>query len=735
MEILQGLNDAQKQALLQIKGAVLVTAGAGSGKTKLLTHRIAYLVEHEHVDEKNILAITFTNKAAKEMKDRVSVLLQRPNNNIWISTFHSMCLKILRQYVNRLQGYTLDFSIYSESDSEKLLKQVIKDLNLPLDNYKHYASVISHCQNQNVDIYMYAKNFLNEQDELEKVYESYENALKQNNAMDFDNLLTKTYELLSCNKDVLEYFANMFEYVFVDEFQDTNVIQYDLIKLLTSVHKNIFVVGDEDQCIYTWRGANFKNIFNFKKDFAPVKMFKLEQNYRSTKEILNKANKLIANNNERFDKVLWTDNSDGKNVEVYQYYDEQTEAESVVSKIWALVSNSGYDYKDIAILMRMNALTLPFEQKLLNYNMPYRIYGGFKFYERQEIKNVVSYLRIFVNPNDEISLLRIINFPKRGIGDGAIEKLRTYAHDNGLSLLDGTIKLYNNKEDNPSLYSKIELFAKTYLSIKEQMQNLRLDEFVNLVIEGFEIKSAYIEKTDEDTEKLMNIDVFVNSIYEFCNANPTATLTEYLESITLESDIDYMGVDDTITISTIHSVKGLEFKVVFIVGVEEGIFPISRSFESASQIEEERRLMYVAITRAKERLFVSYVNTRYLHGKRSYTRCSRFLDEANLSIPTKPKTYTSFDFEDRNEYYDKIITKPSVFSSVNKNGYIQANKVEEKEKKDTSLYKAGQKIKHPKFGYGVIQAIVDDGECADILFDSFGKKTLILEIAPLEIIE
>ena len=367
MDILQGLNDAQKQALLQTKGAVLVTAGAGSGKTKLLTHRIAYLIENENVNEDNILAITFTNKAANEMKERVSKLLNH-SNNIWISTFHSMCLRILRIYASRLEGYTSNFTVYSESDSEKALKQVIKDAGLPNEEYKHYAGVISACQNQNIDIYAYTKNNPSDKDELIKVYEGYEKFLQTNNAMDFDNLLTKTYELFVCNKDVLEFYANKFEYVFVDEFQDTNIIQYDIIKLLTSVHKNIFVVGDEDQCIYTWRGANFRNIFNFKQDFAPVKMYKLEQNYRSTKLILEKANKLISNNQERFDKVLWTSNEEGKNVETNQYYDEQSEAENVIQKIYALTQNGGYDYKDIAILMRINALTLPFEQKLLNYS-------------------------------------------------------------------------------------------------------------------------------------------------------------------------------------------------------------------------------------------------------------------------------------------------------------------------------------------------------------------------------
>ncbi len=742
MEILENLNEAQKQALLCTKGAVLVTAGAGSGKTKLLTHRIAYLIQHEHVKESNILAITFTNKAAREMKDRVSKLLGSPNG-VWISTFHSMCLKILRKHISLLGSYTSDFSIYSESDSEKTLKQVIKDLSLNMDNYKHYANVISNCQNDNVDIYTYAKRYLIEQEDLINVYETYQKTLEKNNALDFDNLLTKTYELFVTHSDVLEYYSNHFEYIFVDEFQDTNKIQYDIVKLLSKTHKNIFVVGDEDQCIYTWRGAKFQNIFDFKNDFAPVKMFKLEQNYRSTKNIIDKANKLIKNNTERFDKVLWTANEEGKNVECNEYYDEQQEAESVATKIIKLIELYGYKYNDIAILMRMNALTLPFEQKMLNYNIPYRIYGGFKFYERQEIKNLISYLRLFTNPNDDTALLRIINFPKRAIGDVAINKLREYAYSKNLSMLMGMVHLYNNSEDNSALYSKIKSFVESYNKLKDVYGKIKLDEFCKSVIDEFNIKTAYMEKSDENTDKLLNLDVFVNSVSEFIFKNEEATLNDFLESITLETDLDFMGTDDTVTISTVHSVKGLEFKIVFVVGLEEGLFPISRAYESDKEMEEERRLMYVAMTRAEERLFLSYANTRYLHGKRSPTIVSRFIDEIGVSLPTKPKKYIdsqyNYNYNYDNNYkssYSYSNIKQQTVSTTTHNGYTMATSInqEEKPKKDTSIYKKGQVVNHPKFGRGTILDIVDDGVCADIDFEKFGKKTLILEIAPLEIL-
>ncbi len=730
MDILNQLNESQKQALLNAKGAVLVTSGAGSGKTKLLTHTIAYLIKEQSVLPENILAITFTNKAANEMKNRIFQLVGS-TSDIWISTFHSMCLRMLRQNIAKLADYTSEFSVYSESDSEKLLKQVVKDLSLPLDNVKHYATVISFCQNHNIDVYTYAKNSRRDEDDSIKVYESYEEALIKNNAMDFDHLLSNAYKLLGSYPEVSRKYQERFEYIFVDEFQDTNTIQYDIIRLLSQVHKNIFVVGDEDQCIYTWRGANFQNIFNFKTDFAPVKVYKLEQNYRSTKTIIDTANKLISNNFERFDKVLWTENEQGKDIECNKYYDEQNEAESIVAKIWAMTNKSEYKLSDIAILMRINALSLPFEQKLLNYNIPYRIYGGFKFYERQEIKNLISYLRIFTNPSDETALLRIINFPKRGIGDGAILRLRQYALDNNLSLLNAMKNLANGVDGYSQLTQKVKPFISSYIKLEEQRPNMSLHEFVTAVIDEYAIRSAYLDSTDENMEKLMNIDVFVNSVDEFEKANGNATLSVYLESITLEADIDYIG-DETLTLSTVHSVKGLEFKVVFVVGVEEGIFPLSRSSYSQKETEEERRLMYVAVTRAKERLFLSYAQSRYLHGKRSYTTPSKFLDEMGLDASQKQRKFDYTSFIHRN-LENNIFIKQAVTTHSSMDSYTVADK-NEKEKKDISIYKVGQKVNHPKFGKGEIVDIVDNGVCADIVFENVGKKTLILEIAPLEIL-
>lgn len=760
-DILQGLNEAQTKALLLTQGAVLVTAGAGSGKTKLLTHRIAYLIKDLKVSQDRILAVTFTNKAAKEMGERVSKLISQ-ENRVWISTFHSMCLKILRENIGQLgQNFSSNFTIYDESDSEKTLKQVLKDCNIGVEEYKKYSNIIGNCCNENVDILTYQKMRGYDDETAQLVFDRYEKALESNNALDFDHLLTKTYELFVCVPQVLQKYAERFEYIFVDEFQDTNKVQYDIVKLLSSVHKNIFVVGDEDQCIYTWRGANFRNIFNFKTDFAPVKMFKLEQNYRSTKNILEKANMVIKNNDERFDKVLWTDNQTGEKVESFEYYDEQEEAESVISKIIRL-KEKGYKSSDIAILMRINALSLPFEKKFLAYNIPYKIYGGFKFYERQEIKNVICYLRMFENPNDDTSTVRIINFPKRAIGDAAIDKIREYSQNMGMSILAGLEHLYDNSLENFALYEKTKYFIQTYKELKEDYQKLPLDAFCKQVIDKFDIKSAYQEKTEENTERKMNIDVFVNSVKDYVRDNGNCTLGEFLESITLESDLDFDDTDasDNVILTTIHSVKGLEFKVVFVVGLEEGIFPLSRSLSSPTEQEEERRLMYVAMTRAREKLTLTHVKTRYLHGRRSAMLPSRFIEEAGLSLPTKPKHLYFDDYDDmpynsHNTYNNSHNSYNSNYNSYNKrntktnfekvasytkntNGYTTNKNIIDSETKKTNTnkkdYKVGQKVSHPKFGKGEIVAIVDDGECVDIMFEKLGKKTLILELAPLTIL-
>jgi len=706
---LNSLNNEQLEALHVIDGAVLVTAGAGSGKTRLLTHRIAYMMEHD-VSPYNILAITFTNKATNEMKERVANMTEGASD-IWVSTFHSMCAKILRRDIDKM-GYSRDFTIYSESDSEKVMKQVLEELNQNDDKTRRaLACHLSNWKNGISTLEEYASN--EEDKEFEIIYKAmqrYEETLKENNALDFDDLLIKTYTLFKKNPNVLYYYANRFKYILVDEFQDTNVVQYELLKQLASIHKNLFVVGDEDQCIYSWRGANFKNIFNFKKDFENVKVFKLERNYRSTPEILNIANNLIKNNTSRLEKKLWTEKGAGEAPVLFPAVDERDEANYVARKITQLL-DKGYKPNDFAVLMRVNALSRSFEEALLSYNISHKIYGGFKFFERVEIKNIVAYLRLFVNPKDDVSFERIINFPRRGIGDGTIAQVKEYS--NGRRLLETIIS-----EDfkDVGIYKKFQLFADTYRDLLKLKDTLKLTDFVKQVLTCFDFRSGFNPKDDDDFSKLMNVDSFVSSVNEFENQNPGAGLSEYLESITLMTDADNLGEEGAVTIATIHAVKGLEFKVVFVVGAEEGIFPGARSLGSNAELEEERRLMYVAVTRAEEKLFITYSSKRYIYGQTRFQMPSRFCKELDIVKKQKVENRVEpsaplFSF---NNFYKKE-TKPEV-------------------KKDIGIYIVGQRVEHPKYGEGIIVEISDDGLVGDIEFEGFGKKSLMLEIAPLEIL-
>lgn len=738
MDILQNLNDEQQKALLQTEGAVLVVAGAGSGKTRLLTHRIAYLIKEKHVSPYNILAITFTNKASKEMKERCDQIVGQ-EGNVWISTFHSMCARILRKEIEALGDYTNNFTIYSDQDSDKVFKNIFSNLKIDKDETKKSIMFhISNLKNNNLSIQEYEKlySYLSNFDYIKKTYLMYENELKKANALDFNDLLNKTYELFVKCPNVLEKYQERFKYILVDEFQDTNKIQYDLVKLLAGKYKNIFVVGDEDQCIYTWRGANYNNIFDFQNDFENVKVFKLEQNYRSTKNILNLANELIKKNKSRIDKNLWTDKSEGKKPEVRLVYDEREEAEIVAREIVDLVQNEGYSYSDFAVLVRLNALTLPFEEKFLTYNISHRIYGGFKFYERAEIKNLISYLRLFLNPRDDISFLRIINFPKRGIGDSAIKTLTTIANENELSLMN--LVLQSEKFELGALTKKLENFKKIYISLLSSYEDLTLSNFVEKVIKDFDIKSAYASGSEEDLERQLNINTFISAVQEFEKNNPGGTLLDFLESVTLVSDIDTMDSENNaVTIATIHSVKGLEFRYVFIVGLEEKIFPISRAYGKDEDMEEERRLMYVAITRAKENLMLTRCRTRFLYGRREYEIVSRFLKELGLSGQEKMSPQLSPEQKFQKVYYSEALNvaeKPETKYSYNP--FVQKTKYEEyieKTDKTVKNYNEGQIVSHPKFGNGKV--LKSDEMFVEIEFEKLGIKTLVKEIAPLEIIE
>lgn len=724
---LSDLNKEQYEALIETDGAVLVTAGAGSGKTKLLTYRIAHLIQNLGVSPYEILAITFTNKAAREMKERASALCAR-GGDVWISTFHSMCVRILRENIHHLEGFTGNFSIYSDTDTERLIKKICEEFKYDDSIKKDAIYYIGAIKNKDLYIEEFAQEnkYLDCVDEIVKIYNQYQKSLKECNALDFDDLLLKTLELFSTCPDVKARYANRFRYVLVDEFQDTNAVQMKLVKHLTSVHKNIFVVGDEDQCIYTWRGANFENIYGFEKYFEGCKTFKLERNYRSTKQILDSANKIILNNHERHPKSLYTENNEGESVESFVGYDEGEEAEFVANKIKELVVKFGYSYSDFAVLMRLNALTLPFEQSFLSHNIPHKVFGGFKFYERQEIKNILSYLKLFLNPSDEMSFLRIINFPKRGIGDGAIDKLRAYALAHGQTLLQACESISKQDAQGP-LQKKFAGFWTVFEKVKNTATT-SLVQFVKLVIDSFDIRSAYNPDVEQENDKLINIDQLVTAVEGAVAKKPDLTLGEFVENVTLESDADGMeNGDNHVKLATIHAVKGLEFKVVFVVGLEEKIFPIIRNnISTNSEMEEERRLMYVAITRAEERLYLTRTKCRYLYGKRDFSNPSRFLSELGLEKkiapinPSQHRQKSSFDY--------------MKFKNFGKNNSNASNTSIETKKKDLSIYRVGQNVIHTRFGAGKIISMDLVDRCADIYFEDFGTKTLMLDIAPLEIV-
>lgn len=734
------LNSEQQVALENTEGAVLVTAGAGSGKTRLLTYRIAYLIAKKQVAPYNILAITFTNKASKEMLTRLANMVQ-DSDKIWVSTFHAMCCKILRKNIVALQnkinlkreteyrkGFDSNFSIYTDIDKDRTLKEVCAKLNITDEKIISKAERhISNAKNNNLKPLEYQRlyQYTQDIDLYMKIYSAYQVELENNNALDFDDLLTKTYELFVTCPDVLNYYQNKFQYIHVDEFQDTNTVQYEIVKLLAEKNGNIFVVGDEDQCIYGWRGANISNILDFKKDFPNCKVYKLERNYRSTKQILTSANTLIKNNKTRIEKILWTSNEEGVRVEHYQAQDEMGEAEYVATAIYNLVKLNGYRYSDIAILMRLNALTRPFEEKFLNYNIPHKIFGGYKFYERIEIKNILAYMRILVNPQDSAALYRVINFPKRGIGQATIDELSKQAEYNSVSPLT---LLLNNEEymlsDNIS--KKFDIFKNIYLSLKQAYEKLPPVEFVNQLIKDTKIKESYNPKVEEELSKLMNIDAFVQTIQEYFEQNPTHHIEDYLQTVTLVSDIDnYDQNNDCVTIATVHAVKGLEFKVVFIVGLEEKIFPLSRA-SSQDDMEEERRLMYVAITRAEQRLYLTHCRTRFLYGKRDYMLDSRFLKEMGI---LKDSTATMTINNDGENYNFSSYGANRTSFSLPKTTITKNNNLAE--------YKVGAQVLHTKFGIGTITNIdeLNSTKCITIDFKDFGSKTLSVEYAPIKVIK
>ncbi len=732
MSIVDNLNEEQKLPVLATEGAVLVTAGAGSGKTRLLTHRIAYLIAEKGVQPYNILAITFTNKAAREMRERVEKMI--PNGNqIWVSTFHSLCVTILRKFIDRLGGYTKNFTIYADLEKNRVLKDIYKELGIEDEESKKSIDYhIGNIKNTNANLKAYCDNVSGYVDgkEVRAVYENYQKTLQSSNALDFDDLLVKTHLLLSQDAEVRAYYQDKFRYIHVDEFQDTNTIQYEIVRLLAGKWGNILVVGDEDQCIYGWRGANIQNIIDFKKDFPNTQIFKLQQNYRSTKKIISMANKVIDNNSQRLKKVLWTENEEGTDVAYYAGLTDRDEADFIAKTIRTAINNNGYKYSDFAVLIRLTAPSRLIEQYMLAYNIPYKMLGGFRFYERLEIKNVVAYLRAIVNPRDNESITRIINFPKRGIGDTSIEQLKQLA--NGGALLNPILN-YFNYPLSAGLKTKLSNFANLYLDLRTNSESMKLSEFVKYLIKQAKIEESFDTNDTEEYNKLQNVREFVNAVTEFEESNPDASISEFLESITLTSDIDTVGEDeDYCLISTVHAVKGLEFNCVFIAALEEGLFPMNKcGGERPSDMEEERRLMYVAITRAKQKLFLSRSSQRYMYNQVKYQEPSRFLKELDLEQPTKPKRFAPVMADDY-IIYDDIEPQQKISHSIK-----QSVAPTTTEKKDFSRFVNGTRVVHPKFGMGVI---VDDSKLninrmVTIDFGGIGNKTLSLDYAPLNIIK
>ena len=755
-EILKKLNDEQREPASVIDGPVLVTAGAGSGKTRLLTHRIAYMVKEKGIFPNQILAITFTNKAANEMKERLGKMIDGAEN-MWICTFHAMCSRILRREIG-LIGYTKSFSIYGDTEKNRVIKRIIEAKEIDM-NAETFAWHISNAKNNLMSAGEYSK-YIHDKKKCEiitKVYLEYESELFKANALDFDDLLVKTYKLFKENPDTLNFYQNKFKYIFVDEFQDTNTAQYELVKLLAGDNKNIFAVGDEDQCIYSWRGAQVENVKRFTKDFENCKIFKLEQNYRSTKNIINVANKVIKFNHSRIDKNLWTNNDNGSEIEIKQTYNDIEEAEFIAEKINDLVEDGEKKYSDFAILMRVNSLSRIIEEKLLTYNIPYRVYGGYKFFERKEIKDTTAYLYLIENPNDTEATLRMLSFPKKGIGDVSISNLIEIAENNNISVLN----LIMNAEKygvSGSLLSKLKPIQDLFNDLNEKKEAMDLNEFVEYLIKRVGIKEAIGTKTEDDLNKCLNIDDFVKSVNEYSSANQDASIDDFLQSITLMRDIDSMNEsDDFVSLLTIHSAKGLEFDTVFIVGLNDGLFPLSRAINSPdpNDLEEERRLMYVAITRAKNKLFLSRskVKFNYESKKTEYTMPSRFLPEMFDDFKQKSSAVLKSNINENgfDSYLSQRAKKQSLdekMSShaniVNVSGNINNSQSSAYESvsqvvkaNDYSKFKKGTRVRHAHFGDGVVTLGVTDFASAfvTINFEKVGIKTLSLKYAKLEIIE
>lgn len=737
-----GLNDQQRAAILDTEGYVLVFAGAGSGKTRVLTTRIAHLVNQKGVPCENVLAITFTNKAADEMRERLATMVGGAER-MWVSTIHSMCVRILRKHISRFEGYNGNFSIYTEIDKTNVIKRIITAMNLPTDKNEKYLKnakfFISDCKNKDISPEQFAlRTDVKDISVYTQIFSTYNQQLRKANALDFDDLLLVTYHLLNEDEEVLQYYANKFEYIHIDEFQDTNAIQMDIASLLCSVHKNLFVVGDDDQSIYSWRGAEIRNILEFDKNFSGAKIHKLEQNYRSTKKILDLANTIIASNSNRKNKRLWTENAEGDKVEVKIAETENEEASFTAFKIKQMMMH-GAKPSDFAVLMRINAISRAYEQEFTKYGIPFKVFGGFKFFERKEIKDLTAYMRILINPLDNESLLRIINTPRRGIGDKTITALLSYSEQYGLSLFDGVVDC-DMLPISSGARAKLQEFKRLIRTLMIECENKPLTEIFATVVEKTAFLSQFESDTEENYGKKMNVNEYQSAIEEFAKANEGATLADYLNSITLSSDTDELEEGNFVSVATVHSVKGLEFPCVFISGLDDEVFPVSRAQNDANDMEEERRLMYVAITRAQKKLFITRARSRFLYGSRMPTSQSVFLNELapklGLQRPRpavlERKVWNSYS--DQDEEYSVAPSSSGGYSSSAIKNF--SPKKPQPKTVVTSQYKSGKKVEHLKFGVGTIIMVKGEGDnmIIDVAFPGVGIKSLAVRFAPLKLL-
>ena len=756
--LLNGMNDRQAEAVQTTEGPLLIMAGAGSGKTRVLTHRIAYLIDEKMVNPWNILAITFTNKAAREMRERAEKLKTEAQDCL-IATFHSMCVRILRREADHI-GYNRNFTIVDPGEQRTLMKRILKNLNLDPKKWNERAilGTISNAKNDLIDEVAYANLAGDMYTEIvAKCYKAYQKELRQSEAMDFDDLIMLTLRLFDQNPDVLIYYQQRYQYIHVDEYQDTNHAQYQLVKLLASRFKNICVVGDADQSIYGWRGADMQNILDFEKDYPEAKVVLLEENYRSTKTILQAANEVIRNNRNRRPKNLWTQNEDGEEIVYYRANDEQDEALFVARTIDQL-SREGYSHKDFAVLYRTNAQSRTVEEALLKSNIPYTMVGGTKFYSRKEIRDVISYLNLIANPSDNISYERVVNEPKRGVGPGTVEKIRDFASSQEISLLDASANILLSPVKGKAAQAVYD-FANMLLDLRERLDDYTVTDLVEAVLEktGYAASLA-AQATLESQARIENIEEFLSVTKNFDESpdNPSDEsgldkLSRFLNDLALIADTDDGDTESSeVTLMTLHAAKGLEFPVVFLVGMEENVFPLSRASEDEDELEEERRLAYVGITRAEKILYLTNANSRMLYGKTNYNHPTRFLREISsdllnyqgLARPANSSFKVSYTNSDTSKFGQgmslaqalqerKRQAAPSSISTgslpFGKSGQSQPTKPE-------VAWAIGDIAHHKKWGDGTVLAVSGSGNSQElkINFPEVGLKKVLASIAPIE---